>query len=280
MSFAEKLTERYNRINSLLCVGLDPRPADLSFTVDSPNPRIIAIKILAFVKKIINSTQDLALAYKANSAFFEQFGIGGHIALASLRGYIPTDIPFILDAKRGDIADTADAYATAVFEQIHADAVTVNGYLGSDGVLPFAYYPEHGVFVLCRTSNPSAGEIQDLDAVVPVYIRQAGLARKWNTVNNIGLVVGANCPQEMENVRRTCPDMWILAPGVGAQGGYIEQALRAGYTDFGGILINVGRGISNAKYPREAALGYVQQMREIIRDLESQGYDSLNPGLL
>ena len=263
MSFADKLTERYKEINSLLCVGLDPRMEDLSFSSDDPTAEEITEQLLDFVKRIVDATSDITLAYKANAAFFESFGLGGYMALSSVRDCIPDDIPFILDAKRGDIADTAVAYATAVFDKLRASAVTVNGYLGSDGVLPFAENPEHGVFVLCKTSNASAGEIQDV-----VYLQQARLAAQWNAKGNIGLVVGATRPLDIHLVRESCRRMWILAPGIGAQGGSLRDTLLAGYTKFGGILINVSRGISRADDPRRVAVGYVTEMRKILDKTE------------
>ncbi len=262
MTFAQKLAERYSKMNSLLCVGLDPRPEDLG-------PGRISDELTNYLAYIIHETKDHALVYKANAAFFEQYGLDGYKALSSIKNLIPKDIPFILDAKRGDIGDTVQAYVKAVFDQVCADAVTVSGYLGSDSIKPFAVNPEHGVFVLCRTSNPSGGEIQDLLLAdgSRVYEKQAELARELNTAGNIGLVVGATCPDELAKVRKQCPDMWILTPGIGTQGGDIEEILRAGYTKNGGVLINVSRGISGAERPGEAARNYVIEMRRIIKKL-------------
>ncbi len=267
MTFAQKLAERYSKINSLLCVGLDPRPEDLG------SGRITVDELTSYVTYIISETRDYALAYKANVAFFEQYGLDGYEALSGIKKLIPDDIPFILDAKRGDIGDTAQAYVKAVFDQLCADAVTISGYLGSDSIKPFAVNPEHGVFVLCRTSNPSGGEIQNLLLADGnrVYEKQAELAKELNTGGNIGLVVGATCPKELAVVRKRCPDMWILTPGIGTQGGDLEETLRAGYTKNGGLLINVSRGISGAEFPGEEARDYVTEMRQIIKKLNCAG---------
>lgn len=260
MSFIANLEERARQINSLLCVGLDPHPEDLP----EPTPEAA----LAFCTALVEATQDLALAYKPNIAFFEAMGSRGLDALKTLIAAIPSDIPVILDAKRGDIASTAAAYARAAFVELEASAITLNPYLGRDSVTPFIEDEEKGVFLLCKTSNPGSEDLQDVPLVTgsPVYEHIASLARAWNTSNNIGLVVGATFPEALKRVRKAAPTLWILAPGVGAQGGSLEDALQAGLRPDGlGMIVPVSRGISRAEDPRQAAkeiVARINQFRE------------------
>jgi len=253
MGFFSRLEERARQADSLLCVGLDPHVEELSEpTADAA---------LSFCLRLIDATADLAAAFKPNAAFFEVFGAQGLAALARVIESIPGDIPVILDAKRGDIASTAKAYAQAVFETLGAQAVTINPYLGYDAVAPFLDDPQRGVFLLCKTSNPGAAELQDLSvggrlADQRVYEKVASLAQVWNRNDNLGLVVGATHPQALARVRRLAPDLWILAPGVGAQGGDLEAALGAGLRSDGmGLLSPVSRSISRASDPRQTAQG-------------------------
>jgi uridine monophosphate synthetase len=196
----------------------------------------------------------------------------------------------VLDAKRGDIASTADAYARATFQTLGAHCLTLNPYLGKDSIDPFLSHPEKGVFLLCKTSNPGAGDLQDLlvmedegqkteatpsdlqppasvlhpPSSVPLYIHVARLAQQWNTRNNIGLVVGATQPEALTRVRAAAPGLWFLAPGVGAQGGDLETALKAGLRKDGlGMLIPISRGISRAENPGRAAAELRDAMLEI-----------------
>ena len=255
MSFFSDLEKRAQQINSLLCIGLDPHIADL------PEPTIEAA--LTFCKDIVKATEDYALAYKPNIAFFEAFGSEGYQALKTLIASIPSEIPVILDAKRGDIASTADAYAYSAFEVLGAQAITLNPYLGYDSITPFIKDPKNGAFLVCKTSNPSASDIQDIPLVSgkPVYEHLASLARGWNTQNNIGLVVGATYPSALRRVRKAAPTLWILSPGVGVQGGSLEDTLKAGLRPDGlGVMITISRGISRAKDPREAAENFVNQI--------------------
>jgi orotidine 5'-phosphate decarboxylase subfamily 2 len=174
---------------------------------------------------------------------------------------IPSSIPVILDAKRGDIASTAQAYAQAAFQALGAHAVTVSPYLGYDAIEPFLADPERGVFLLCKTSNPGAADLQDREIVagsdtraLRLYEYVASLALHWNTRDNLGLVVGATQPQALGQVRLLAPDLWILAPGVGPQGGDLKAALQAGLRQDGmGLLIPVSRILSRAESPRQAA---------------------------
>lgn len=266
MTFFSRLENRIRAINSLLCVGLDPHPDDLQeFSGEAARD---------FCLRLIDSTHELAAAFKPNAAFFEALGPKGVAVLIDVIDAVPEEIPVILDAKRGDIASTANAYAQSVFKTIGADAVTINPYLGYDSLEPFIDDPGKGVFLLCKTSNPGATDLQDLEIVhsmeptlklhdpttesrvgVKLYEHVARLAQEWNTNDNLGIVVGATQPESMERIRMAAPDLWILAPGIGAQGGDLKAALRSGLREDGfGVLIPVSRGISRAADPRQAAL--------------------------
>jgi uridine monophosphate synthetase len=254
MGFFTLLENRVRQVDSLLCVGLDPHPGDL--------PVYQAGEARDFCLRLIEATSDQVAAYKPNSAFFEAFGSEGMAALQQVIEAVPEGIPVILDAKRGDIASTAQAYAQAAFHTLGADALTVNPYLGYDAVGPFLEAPEKGVFLLCKTSNPGAADLQDLH-IVPdsgegaasmLYEHVARLAQKWNQNDNLGLVVGATQLEALARVRSAAPDLWILAPGVGAQGGDLRLALEAGLRSDGlGMLVPVSRAISRAGNPRQAA---------------------------
>ena len=207
------------RNRSLLCVGLDPDPAKLPVK-----------DVFEFNKAIIDATADLVCAYKPNLAFYEALGVRGLQALKKTVAYIPKDIPVIGDAKRGDIGNTAIAYARALFGYYKFDAVTLNPYLGYDSVEPFLDYKDKGVFVLCRTSNSSASDFQDLvdNFGMKFYQSVALRAGDWNTAGNVGLVVGATCPEELREIRKLCPQMPLLIPGIGAQGGDLELSVKYG----------------------------------------------------
>jgi uridine monophosphate synthetase len=264
MGFFSTLEQRVKQVDSLLCVGLDPHPSDL--------PEFSAATAKEFCIRLIEATADLAAAYKPNAAFFEALGSEGIAALQDVIAAIPDDIPVILDAKRGDIASTAQAYAQAAFETLGAEAITINPYLGKDAIDPFVADPDKGVFMLCKTSNPGAADLQDLIVTqepsisgqrssVHLYEYAARLAQSWNLNDNLGLVVGATHPESLAQVRGVAPDLWILAPGVGAQGGDLRAALQAGLrTDGLGMLIPVSRGISRAADPQQAA----QELQEMI----------------
>ncbi|NIW49176.1 MAG: orotidine-5'-phosphate decarboxylase, partial [Gammaproteobacteria bacterium] len=258
MSFFDNLEQRARHINSLLCVGLDPHITDLAEpTADAA---------LTFCTNLVKATQDIALAYKPNIAFFEALGTDGITALKHLISSIPPEIPVILDAKRGDIASTAEAYAHSAFDILGAHAITLNPYLGYDSLTPFIKDPNHGAFLLCKTSNPGSSDIQDIPLVTgkPVYEHLASLARGWNTHNNVGLVVGATHPAALKRVRKAAPTLWILAPGVGTQGGKMKEALSAGLRPDGlGMIIPISRGISRAKDPQKAAKEFVDQMNTL-----------------
>ena len=241
-NFFQWLDETTRAHDSLLCVGLDPRVN----AVD-------ALRAECF--RLIDATVEFAAAFKANSAFFEQFGADGFAALRDVIAHVPPDVPVILDAKRGDIADTSTAYARAAFDTLGAHALTVNPYLGHDAIAPFLARPERGAFLLCKTSNPGADEFQALETPEGALFQVvAEHAQKWNAHANLGLVVGATDPAALARVRAAAPDLWFLVPGVGTQGGDLAAALVAGLRADGlGMLINVSRALAAAPDPRAEA---------------------------
>lgn len=248
MNFFSKLTQAIERNQSLLCIGLDP-VADLL----PPGPDLYS-RLVDWGRKIISETADLVCCYKPNIAFFEQFGPKGLRALVDFTKDIPADIPLLLDAKRGDIGSSAEAYARGVYGHFRADAVTLSPYLGKDSINAFLKDPEKAVFVLCQTSNPSASEIQDYGEP-PLFEHIARMAKTWGTPDQVGLVIGATQPVALQAIRQICPDHWFLAPGVGAQGGDLALALEGGLRPDGlGMIIPVSRAVINAPDPRQAAL--------------------------
>jgi orotidine-5'-phosphate decarboxylase len=223
LNFTEKLAGAVERNKSLLCVGLDPDPALMP----------AGMGIFEFNKAIIDATADLVGAYKPNIAFYEALGSRGLDELKRTRDYIPGVIPVIIDAKRGDIGNTARAYARGLFDYFNFDAVTVSPYLGYDSLQPFVEYTDRGVFVLCRTSNAGAADFQSLSCEIEggheqLYRVIAGRVNQWNTRGNLGLVVGATYPEELKQIRRDYPDILLLIPGIGAQGGDLAQVVYYG----------------------------------------------------
>jgi uridine monophosphate synthetase len=275
-SFFTFLEKRVADCSSLLCVGLDPHVSDL--------PAPSADGALRFCLDLVKRTAPYAAAFKPNAAFFEQFGAPGWEALRQVieaageqSRRLGSLIPVILDAKRGDIASTAEAYARSAFQALGAHAVTLSPYLGRDSVEPFLVDPEKGAFLLCKTSNPGARDLQDLpvgEAGEPLYIAVARLARLWNTRNNVGLVVGATQPEAMAAVRAAAPELWLLAPGVGAQGAELETALKAGLRPDGkGLLLPVSRAISRTPDPGKAAAQLRDEIVSIQYRLRGSGSD-------
>jgi len=280
-TFFSFLQKRVDDCSSLLCVGLDPHPADL------PAPTAAAAR--DFCLRLVKATANYAAAFKPNAAFFEAFGPKGWAALKEVIAAVQAEsdrlgsmIPVILDAKRGDIASTAEAYARSAFETLGAHAITLSPYLGKDSIDPFLAYKEKGVFLLCKTSNPGAADLQDLSLppahlprgegegvrAEPLHVHVARLAQSWNSGNNIGIVVGATQPEALERVRAAAPELWFLVPGVGAQGGDLGTALRLGLrADGKGMLINVSRAISRAENPKLEAAKLRDEMLEVKRDL-------------
>jgi len=241
-SFAERLARAHATSTSLVCIGLDPDPARLPVDLAAqPEP------LYAFNRRIVDASFDIAAAYKPQIAFYSALGAEAELA-ASIR-YIRARAPHalvILDAKRSDIGNTAEAYAREAFDRYGADAVTVNPYMGEDSVLPFLSRPDRGAIVLCRTSNPGAPDFQDLQVDgLPLYRRVAArAAARWNGRNNLMLVVGATCPREMAELRAAHPELPFLVPGIGAQGGDLDATLSAGLNRQGtGLLVNSSRGI-------------------------------------
>jgi orotidine-5'-phosphate decarboxylase len=236
LSFRERLRAAARSNDSWLCVGLDPDP------VLMPD----GVGLDAFLRGIVEATQDLVCCFKPQIAFYEALGLDGLRSLRVLLSEIPSVIPRLVDAKRGDVPATAAAYARALFDGLGADAVTVNPYLGGDSLAPFFDYADRGVFVLCKTSNPGAGEIQDMavDGSEPLFLHVARQAQTWDRFGTLGLVVGATFPSDVARVRAIAPDAPILLPGVGAQAGDLESAVRAAVdTAGGGMLVNASRSI-------------------------------------
>ena len=225
MIFLDSLLEAGRRNRSLLCVGLDPDARKLPAAA-----RAAADPTYAFCMAIVEATADVVCAFKPNVAFFEALGPAGTATLRRLIADMPRSVPVILDAKRGDMGSTAEAYAEAVFDRLGADAVTLNPYLGSDALAPFLRRADKGCIVLCKTSNPGSADLQELQLASggPLYLEVARRARDdWNGNGNVGLVVGATYPRVLAEVRDLCPDLPLLVPGVGAQGGELSEAARA-----------------------------------------------------
>lgn len=268
-SFFERLEHRVNEINSLLCLGLDPHPQDLS--EQTPNG------LRDFCLRLIEKTARVMAAVKPNSAFFEAFGAEGLAVLKEIIQAVPDGIPVILDAKRGDIASTAEAYARSTFDLLGADAVTLNPYLGRDSLDPFLKDAAHGCFLLCKTSNPGAGDLQNLRLAGGeglLYEKVAWLAQELNERGNVGLVVGATQPDSLRRVRQAAPNLWFLAPGVGAQGGDLAEALRNGLRGDGlGMLLNVSRAVARAADPRQAVL----DLNSVVRQEQERFLDQARP---
>jgi uridine monophosphate synthetase len=269
-TFFSFLEKRVDDSSSLLCIGLDPHISDL------PSPTAASAR--DFCLNLVKQTSPYAAAFKPNAAFFEVFGAEGWTALRQVIEAVREEsdrlgsrIPVILDAKRGDIASTAEAYAQSAFESLGADCITLSPYLGKDSIEPFIKDSEKGVFLLCKTSNAGSMDLQNLlvlpmgsDNPMPMYIYVAKLAEQWNEKNNIGIVVGATHPQIMEMIRAAAPDLWFLSPGVGAQGGELQSALKSGLRKDGkGLLLPVSRAISRAESPAKAAAELRDAMLEI-----------------
>jgi orotidine-5'-phosphate decarboxylase len=260
MTFAKRLARAQQTSGSLVCVGLDPDPAKLPKDLGGGgNPGGDTAPLYAFNRRIVDATAGVAAAYKPQIAFYSALGAEDQL-VASIR-YIRERAPaalVILDAKRNDIGNTAEAYAREAFERYDADAVTVNPYMGEDSVRPFLARPDRGAILLCRTSNPGAKDFQDLPVDgLPLYRRVAERAAgHWNQHRNLMLVVGATYPREMADLRRAHADVPFLVPGIGAQGGDLEATLAAGLDARGaGLLINSSRGIIYAGGGSAAAIG-------------------------
>jgi orotidine-5'-phosphate decarboxylase len=257
-SYLERLAARSASIGSVLCLGLDPDPAAMP---DGFSRDLAGVE--GFARLLVEAASPFAAAIKPNLAFFEAFGSAGIATLERIRATIPGDVLVVADAKRGDIGTTAARQAVALFDGLGADAVTVNPYLGSEAVAPLLERLDRFAYLLCRTSNPGAGELQDLDVAAdlrldaptePLYARVARLAVGWGPGGTVGLVVGATAPTELATIRALAPGLAFLVPGVGAQGGEVAPVLAAGPAltapaggrPGGGLLVNVSRGIASA----------------------------------
>mgnify|MGYP005835664663 CR=1 FL=1 len=273
-SFVQRLDTVCKSRRSLVCVGLDPDPTQMPVS-----------DVLGFNKAIIDATHDLVCAYKPNFAFYEALGIPGLQALEGTIEHIRRRAPdaiVIADAKRGDIGNTSKAYARALFDVFGSDAATVSPYLGDDSVQPFLEYADKCVFLLCRTSNAGAKDLQDLPVgqpPEPLYVHVARMAKRWNTHGNVGLVVGATYPEELRLVRGVCPDMPILVPGVGAQAGDLAAAVRNGVDARGRLavvnssrsIIYASKGPDYAQSARKAA-GSLRDAINTVLEREGKGW--------
>ena len=228
----------------MLCVGLDPDPDRIEGG---------ATGALRHCRGVVRETEEHVCCFKPNSAFWEQYGPDGWQALAELRAEV-TDTPFLLDAKRGDMDNTMRAYARAVFETMAMDASTISPYLGSDSIREFTRYKDRGVYVLCRTSNPGARDLQHLESGgKPLYAHVVALAEGLNAEGNVALVVGATAPEQVAEVRRLSALPFLL-PGVGAQGADVEAAVRAAFNgDPASCLVAASRSVLYAEDPARAA---------------------------
>ena len=256
--YLARLAVRTRRVGSVLCLGVDPHPEAL------PEGFPATVKgIERFCEVLIDAALPFVAAVKPNLAFFEAFGSSGIAALERLRGRVPADVMFVADAKRGDIGSTAARQAAALYDILGADAITANPYVGSEAIEPLLAREDRFAYLLCRTSNPGAGELQGLQVAAdpasgapaePLYARVARRALAWGPGGTVGLVVGATAPRELETIRGIAPGLALLVPGVGAQGGEVDPVLEfgpavdypAGGRPGGGLLVNVSRGISGA----------------------------------
>jgi orotidine-5'-phosphate decarboxylase len=230
--------------DTLLCVGLDPDPERIEGGASGA---------LRHCREVVRQTEEHACCFKPNRAFWEQYGPDGWAALIELRDGAP-NTPFLFDAKRGDMGNTMRTYAQAVFVTLAMDAATVNPYLGADSVEEFTRYTDRGVYVVCRSSNPGASDLQHLVAGgKPLYLHVAEMAERLNTAGNVGLVVGATAPGQIVEVRRAT-ELPFLIPGVGAQGGDVERSVRGAWNgDQASTLVSSSRGVMYAQSPgREA----------------------------
>jgi orotidine-5'-phosphate decarboxylase len=256
--YLERLADRSAATGSVLCLGLDPDPDALprGFSRDLAG-------VERFAALVLEAALPCAAAVKPNLAFYEAFGSAGIAALERLRATIPADVPVVIDAKRGDIGSTAARQAVALFDALGADAVTVNPYLGEEAITPLVSREDRFAYVLCRTSNAGAGEVQGLrvaaDAAMgapeePLHARVARRVAGWGPGGTVGLVVGATAPEELRAIRAIAPGLAFLVPGLGAQGGEVEPVLAdgpatsapAGGRPGGGLLVNVSRAIAGA----------------------------------
>jgi len=264
MKFVEKLLKISSKNDSLLCVGLD---TDLNKI-----PKLLLEKkdpIFEFNKKIIDVTFDLVCAYKPNMAFYEAHGSKGWESLEKTCKYIPQNIPIIIDAKRGDIGNTAKMYAQTFFEKLKADGITLSPYMGQDAVLPFLEYKDKCAFILCLTSNVGAEDFQFLESQgESLYIKVAKKVISWNKDKNCGLVVGATAAEQLKKIREIAADLPILIPGIGAQGGDLKMAVKFGTDRYGNLaIINSSRSILYASNGEDFALKAREEAKKLKKEI-------------
>lgn len=264
----QELTDQIKKKSSYLCVGLDSDPDKIP-----PHLKNEKQPLLTFNKAIIDATQDLCVAYKPNTAFYEAMGPEGWEILQETIAYIPDEHLVIADAKRGDIGNTCKQYAKAFFEQLDADAITVAPYMGADSVTPFLEYEDRWVILLAATSNPSAADFEflSLEKGGVLYEQVLKTAKLWAGPEQLMFVVGATRPEVLKFIRSQMPDYFFLIPGVGAQGGSLAEVSEAALTSEGGILVNSSRGIIYAgdgkdfdKAAREAAKKIQSEMHQYL----------------
>jgi uridine monophosphate synthetase len=274
-SFFTRLERSCRDKGSLLCVGLDPRQ-------EGSGGIRTAEGVIEWNRRVIEETAPYAACYKPNIAFYEAYGPPGLEALRETLASIPPEIPVVLDAKRNDIGQTAVAYARAMFEVWGVDAVTLNPYLGRESLAPFLSYPGKGLFLLCRTSNPGSGDLQGLPLAGggPLYLEVAREALRWSSQpGRIALVVGATDAQALARIRGEHPQTWILCPGIGAQGGDLENAVQAGCrADALGLLAVVGRDIYQSAEPGRRAGEYRDRIRRAAAAVGIKGDPGVHPG--
>jgi orotidine-5'-phosphate decarboxylase len=245
VSYLERLRALAKDRRTLLCVGLDPDPERIAGG---------AAGALRHCREVVRQTEEHVCCFKPNSAFWEQYGPDGWQALMELRDEAPRT-PFLFDGKRGDLDNTMRAYAAAVFGTLAMDAATVNPYLGADSIKEFTRYADRGVYVVCRSSNPGAMNLQHLHVDGrPLYLHVAELGASLDAHHNVGLVVGATAPKEIAEVRAASA-LPFLIPGIGAQGGGLEGSVRAAWNgDTASCLVSASRSVMFADKPsREAA---------------------------
>lgn len=280
VSFHEQIQDRTENHKTVLCIGLDTTLENVPASLQSEtNPQ------LAWNKAIIDATNDIVCCYKPNFAFYLN---DREYRLKTLKETIDyahiKEVPVIIDAKFGDIGHTASYYAKAAFEYLEADAVTVNPYMGEETIAPFREYQDRGIFILCLTSNVSRIDFQtkmiDMGEFpeIPLFVRVANKIKDWNQTGNLGAVVGATAPEELALVREVLgPDISVLCPGIGVQGGDLEEVLWSAYTKPGSLLVNVSRAIINvsrgenfAEASRNEAIMFVNQFRNFLDQLAEE----------
>ena len=264
MSFTQRLRQIQAKQKSLLCIGLD---VDINNIPE--HLRTDENPVLEFNRQIIEATHDLVCAYKPNLAFYEAMGERGIEVLRETLKLIPKSVLTIGDGKRGDIGNTAERYANSLFNDFGFDSATVNPYMGLDSIEPFLANPEKGVFILALTSNPGSKDFQRLKVgTKPLYEKVVHTVKKWNRKQNIGLVVGATHPKELQRIRKIVPDMPILIPGIGKQGGDLKSAIRYGCDKHGQLaVINASRSIIYASPGRDFAEAARAEARNMVKEM-------------